>query len=85
MTTTQRDRVLVFMLIAAALVLVIPPLARAGSNYRYPRTDFGQRIEGVSGDVQVWWCEATWKVAWERPAPQTAVPAATLSRRAKRF
>ena len=45
----------------------------------YYRSDFGQRIEGAGGPADVWWCEAAWKIALERPAPRAASPAATLA------
>lgn len=45
----------------------------------YYQADYGQRIETASGPNDVWWCEATWKVAPQRPLPETAGPAATLS------
>jgi hypothetical protein len=79
MSMLPRNRLLLFTLPAAALLLALSPLVQAAGEYRYPRADFGQRIEGISGDVQVWWCEATWKVAQQRPAPQNAASAATLS------
>ncbi len=79
MSALPRNRVLVSAVPVAALVALLAPFARAGQDYRYPRSDFGQRIAGVSGEVEVWWCEATWKVARERPTPQNTAPAATMS------
>jgi hypothetical protein len=45
----------------------------------YYRDDYGERIEGIEGDMAVWWCPATWKIAPRRRAPEKAVAAATLS------
>jgi|GEM_PF-232423 len=45
----------------------------------YYRADYGRRIEGAGGAADVWWCEADWKVAPNRPLPQETSPAATLS------
>ena len=45
----------------------------------YYRTDYGRRIAGTGGAADVWWCEATWKIAPQRPAPTAESPAATLS------
>ena len=79
MSALPRNRVLVSAVPVAALVALLAPFARAGQDYRYPRSDFGQRIAGISGEVEVWWCEATWKVARERPTPRNTAPAATMS------
>jgi len=43
------------------------------------RADFGQKIAGVAGNADVWWCEATWKISQKRAAPKESSPAATLS------
>lgn len=53
--------------------------AWAANDYRFDRADYGQRIQGVQGNVAVWWCEATWKVAQQRAVPECEGPAATLS------
>ena len=45
----------------------------------YYRTDYGQRIEGISGKAAVWWCEATRKVPRRRFLPTAAGPAARLA------
>ncbi|NLG54391.1 MAG: hypothetical protein GX542_01870, partial [Rhodococcus sp.] len=45
----------------------------------YYRTDYGERIESVEGDVPVWWCPATWKVAPRRVLPDAAAPAAVFA------
>ncbi len=45
----------------------------------YYRTDFGRRIEGITGETEVWWCEAAWKIARRRVSPQNTSPAASLS------
>ena len=45
----------------------------------YYRTDYGRRINGVGGDADVWWCEADWKIAPQRPTPKKGSFAATLS------
>ena len=63
-------------LLAAAVLLICGAFARAG---QYDRADYGQRIEGIAGETEVWWCEAAWKIAPQRPAPQDASPAASLS------
>ncbi len=45
----------------------------------YYRTDYGQRIAGISGKAAVWWCEATRKVPRRRALPTAEGPAARLS------
>ena len=52
------------------------PLALAG---QYDRTDYGRRIEGIGGDTEVWWCEAAWKIAPNRTAPQATSSTAALA------
>lgn len=39
------------------------------------RTDYGQRIEGITGDTAVWWCDATHKVPRRRALPEASSPA----------
>jgi len=34
------------------------------------RSDYGQRIGGVTGDAAVWWCDATRKIPRVRPVPE---------------
>jgi hypothetical protein len=51
----------------------------ATNDYRFDRADFGERIEGVQGDVDVWWCEATWKVHQDRPTPEGVAKNASIS------
>lgn len=51
------------------LTVAVPELYRA---------DYGSRIAGVSGPAVVWWCEAGWKIARQRPVPQAACQAALL-------
>jgi hypothetical protein len=45
----------------------------------YYASEYGQKIEGVGGENDVWWCEATWKVAPSRPTPKESAAAATMS------
>ncbi len=45
----------------------------------YYREDFGRRIETGWSGAELWWCESTWKVSRDRPAPTAASSAATLS------
>lgn len=55
---------------------------RARLAYTVPefyRADYGERIAGVDGATAVWWCEAGWKVARNRPAPEAEAEAATLA------
>ena len=63
-------------LLAVAVLSICGAFACAG---QYDRADYGQRIEGIAGETEVWWCEAAWKIAPQRPAPQDASPAASLS------
>lgn len=43
------------------------------------RTDYGQRIKGISGKAAVWWCQATRKVPRSRSLPAVEGAAARLS------
>ncbi len=45
----------------------------------YYRSDYGQRIAGISGPAAVWWCEATRKVPRRRALPGAQGPAARLA------
>jgi hypothetical protein len=45
----------------------------------YYRTDYGQRIAGTSGNVAVWWCDATRKVPPQRAVPKSDSPSASLA------
>ena len=55
----------------------------------YYREDYGRRIERATGNADVWWCEATWKVApsrkrrrpWQRP--RRFRPPATTARQCR--
>jgi len=42
------------------------------------RADYGQRIEGITGDTAVWWCDATHKVPRRRALPEATSPAVQL-------
>ena len=66
----------VFHILASTAFLPHGLCVDAGEN---DRTDYGQRIEGVAGDTEVWWCETGWKVARERVAPKETLPHAALS------
>ena len=63
-------------LLAAAILLLFGTVVLAA---QYDRADYGRRIEGITSETEVWWCEAGWKIAQKRHAPQAASPAATLS------
>jgi len=52
------------------LMVTVPDLYRA---------DYGQLLDGVSGPTAVWWCDATHKIARQRPAPTGSSPAARLA------
>ena len=45
----------------------------------YFRADFGRRIGSASGDTDLWWCEAAWKIAPQRPAPSEGSAVVSLS------
>jgi hypothetical protein len=45
----------------------------------YYEENYGERIAGATGNNDVWWCEATWKVSPKRAAPSATGAAATLS------
>lgn len=45
----------------------------------YYRSDYGERIAGISGKAAVWWCEATRKVPRRRSLPTAEGPAARLA------
>ena len=45
----------------------------------YYRADFGRRIEGAGGGVNVWWCESTWKIQRDRPSPTETSIGASLA------
>ena len=70
-----RSMVLLHVLAGAAFLFHVVN-ANAGEN---DRTDYGQRIEGIAGETDVWWCEAGWKIAHTRAVPQDTSPNATLS------
>jgi len=78
MIMTPRTRIRLTML-AVAWLPTCSSFAIAANDYRFDRADYGQRIQGVQGDVAVWWCEATWKVAKQRAVPDSESVAATLS------
>ncbi len=42
------------------------------------RTDYGQRIAGITGETTVWWCDATHKVPRSRALPDASAPAVQL-------
>jgi hypothetical protein len=66
----------------SALALYLAVAMFGGSAARaqsFDRTDYGQRIEGVAGGTDVWWCEAAWKVSRSRPAPKETSAAASLA------
>ena len=63
-------------LLTVTILLIHGSFAFAG---QYDRTDYGRRIEGIEGDTEVWWCEAAWKVAPSRPAPQEKSSTASLA------
>jgi hypothetical protein len=67
------------MLMFAAMTLMFPAFAHAANDYRFDRDDYGSRIQGTTGDVDVWWCEATWKVYRDRAAPEATSKMASLS------
>lgn len=56
--------------VSERLTLVMP---------EYYRSDYGQRIKGVQGNADVWWCEADWKISPQHPTPQAESSSATLS------
>lgn len=74
---------LVFHYFPVALMLVMVAVMLLGSSTAraddYTQASFGHRIEGTQGSAEIWWCEATWKVAPQHPVPQDASPAAGLS------
>ena len=76
MTAFPRVNNVVSALLIATYTVVLGSPAFGG---RYDRADYGRRIEGIGGDTAVWWCEATWKIAPDRAAPQVASPAATFN------
>lgn len=45
----------------------------------YYETGYGQKIQGIAGPTDLWWCDATWKVNPQRPSPEETSPAATMS------
>src|SRR3990172_1775068 len=74
-----------------ALLAPLPARTEQVPNADYYRSDYGERLAGgghrggtmrsmvaVVGDAAVWWCDATRKVARQRPAPVVAGPAARL-------
>ena len=76
MTAYPRLKNIVRALLIGTYVVVLGSPATGG---RYDRADYGRRIDGIGGDTAVWWCEATWKIAPQRPAPEAVSPAATFS------
>jgi hypothetical protein len=45
----------------------------------YFRDDFGRRIGPKGGGTDLWWCEAAWKIAPQRPAPSEQSAVVSLS------
>lgn len=60
-----------------ALVGLAVPADRP--QHDYYRTDYGALLQGRSGDVAVWWCDATHKVPPERALPQDGSEAVRLA------
>ena len=64
---------------SAWLPLVGLAVAADRSQHEYYRTDYGALLQGLSGDVAVWWCDATRKVPPERALPQDGSEAVRLA------
>ncbi len=56
-----------------------PPSDAPVAQHGYDRSDYGRSIASTGEAVDIWWCEAGWKVAPKRTSPQSGSPAATLS------